>query len=146
MATHDLPGLIPLKLDLNRMPNIDAFRANVHLIAVPVLNTEDPDYCPPAATGPKRFTTLWTIELCVALRQRYTELRIMPAISQRLAAAFASDGNRPLTQSLRDVDAVAFPLLSAEIRAIIHNGISASSLLDRVLVCDLKTAWLHDTA
>jgi ribosomal protein S12 methylthiotransferase accessory factor len=58
----------------------------------------------------------------------------------RMAAAFASNGKRPLTQShLRDVDAVAFPLLSAEIRAIMHNGISAASLLDRVLVCDLKT-------
>jgi hypothetical protein len=38
LATHDLPGLISLNLDLSRMPNIDQFRANVYAIAVPILD------------------------------------------------------------------------------------------------------------
>lgn len=38
LATHDLPGLISLNLDLKRMPNIDQFRADVYAIAVPILD------------------------------------------------------------------------------------------------------------
>ena len=47
MATHDLPGLISLGLDLDRMPNIDAFRQNVHSIAVPILNKSRTGRLPP---------------------------------------------------------------------------------------------------
>jgi hypothetical protein len=46
LATHDLPGLISLGCDLNRMPNIDQFRANVFSIVVPILNKRDSDLPP----------------------------------------------------------------------------------------------------
>jgi hypothetical protein len=47
LATHDLPGLISLGLDLNRMPNIDQFRANVYAIAVPILDKNKDGDLPP---------------------------------------------------------------------------------------------------
>jgi hypothetical protein len=47
LATHDLPGLISLNLDLNMMPNIDQFRANVNAIAVPILNKNKEGDLPP---------------------------------------------------------------------------------------------------
>jgi hypothetical protein len=47
MATHDVPGLISLGLDLDRMPNIDQFRANVFAIAVPILDKNKEGDLPP---------------------------------------------------------------------------------------------------
>jgi hypothetical protein len=47
LATHDLPGLISLNLDLNRMPNIDQFRASVYAIAVPILDKTKDGSLPP---------------------------------------------------------------------------------------------------
>jgi hypothetical protein len=38
IATHDLPDLISLECDLDRMPHIDAFRENVMKVVVPILN------------------------------------------------------------------------------------------------------------
>jgi hypothetical protein len=46
MATYDIPGLISLGCDLNRMRNIDAFRANVFSVVVPILNKRDSDLPP----------------------------------------------------------------------------------------------------
>jgi hypothetical protein len=46
IATIDLPGLISLGCDLNRMPNIDTFRANVFSVVVPILNKTDGDLPP----------------------------------------------------------------------------------------------------
>ena len=46
IATIDLPELISLGCDLNRMPNIDTFRANVFNVVVPILNKFDDDLPP----------------------------------------------------------------------------------------------------
>lgn len=46
IATIDFPGLISLECDLGRMPNIEAFRANVFSIVVPILNKRDSDLPP----------------------------------------------------------------------------------------------------
>jgi len=52
LATHDLPGLISLGLDLNRMPNIEQFRANVFAVAVPILNKNKEGNLPPESYRP----------------------------------------------------------------------------------------------
>jgi hypothetical protein len=46
ISTIDLPGLISLGCDLNRMPTIDTFRANVFSVVVPILNKTDGDLPP----------------------------------------------------------------------------------------------------
>jgi hypothetical protein len=46
IATMDLPGLISLGCDLNRMPHIDTFRANVSSVVVPILNKTTGDLPP----------------------------------------------------------------------------------------------------
>jgi hypothetical protein len=46
IATYDLPGLISLDCDLATMPNIDAFRATVFAVAVPILNKRPGDLPP----------------------------------------------------------------------------------------------------
>ncbi|MCU1247612.1 MAG: hypothetical protein JWQ49_641 [Edaphobacter sp.] len=46
LATPDLPGLISLGCDLNRIPNIDAFRQGVFSVVVPILNKRDSDLPP----------------------------------------------------------------------------------------------------
>jgi hypothetical protein len=46
LATHDLPGLISLGCDLNRIPNIGAFRQGVFSVVVPILNKRDSDLPP----------------------------------------------------------------------------------------------------
>ena len=46
IATIDLPGFISLGCDLNRMPNIDTFRANVSSVVVPILNKTEGDLPP----------------------------------------------------------------------------------------------------
>lgn len=47
IATIDLPRFIPLDCDLNRMPNIDTFRENVHTVVVPILNKNRAVQLPP---------------------------------------------------------------------------------------------------
>jgi hypothetical protein len=47
LVTHDLPRIVSLNLALNRMPNIDQFRANVFAIAVPILGKNKKGDQPP---------------------------------------------------------------------------------------------------
>jgi len=47
IATYDIPGLISLDCDLDRMPNVDQFRADVFAVAVPILNKNEPGDLPP---------------------------------------------------------------------------------------------------
>ncbi|MBA3915782.1 MAG: hypothetical protein H0X25_18400 [Acidobacteriales bacterium] len=43
IATIDMPGLISLGCDLDRMPNIDKFREDVCRVVLPILNKRDSD-------------------------------------------------------------------------------------------------------
>jgi hypothetical protein len=38
MATYELPGLVSLKCDLKRMPNIDSFKENAFAVSKPILD------------------------------------------------------------------------------------------------------------
>jgi len=42
-ATTDFPGLIALGCDLNHLPNIDSFQANVATVVRPILEKKDSD-------------------------------------------------------------------------------------------------------
>jgi hypothetical protein len=47
IATYDIPGLISLDCDLERMPSVDAFKENVNAIVIPILNKNEPGDLPP---------------------------------------------------------------------------------------------------
>jgi hypothetical protein len=49
MATYELPGLVSLKCDLNRMPNIDSFRANAFAVSKPILDRIKDGDLPPGS-------------------------------------------------------------------------------------------------
>jgi hypothetical protein len=49
IATYDLPGLVSLKCDLNRMPNIDSFRENAFAVSNPVLDRIKDGDLPPGS-------------------------------------------------------------------------------------------------
>jgi hypothetical protein len=49
MATYELPGLVSLGCDLNRMPNIDSFRANAFAVSKPILDRIKDGDLPPGS-------------------------------------------------------------------------------------------------
>ncbi len=38
IATYEFPGLVSLRCDLNRMPNIDSFKENAFAVSKPILD------------------------------------------------------------------------------------------------------------
>jgi hypothetical protein len=49
MATYELPGLVTLNCDLNRMPNIDSFRTNAFAVSKPILDRNAGGDLPPGS-------------------------------------------------------------------------------------------------
>ena len=49
LATYDIPELVSLGCDLNRMPNIDAFRANAFAVSKPILDRIKDGDLPPGS-------------------------------------------------------------------------------------------------
>ena len=49
MATYDLPGLVKLSCDLNRMPNVDSFKNNAFAVSQPILDRNKDGDLPPGS-------------------------------------------------------------------------------------------------
>ena len=49
IATYDFPGLISLRCDLARLPNVDTFKQNVFEVAVPILDKNKDGDLPPTS-------------------------------------------------------------------------------------------------
>jgi hypothetical protein len=49
MATYDLPGLVNLSCDLNRMPNVDSFKENAFAVSQPILDRNKAGDLPPGS-------------------------------------------------------------------------------------------------